>query len=192
MFDAYDLRRLVDYIDWKPFFDVWQLRGKYPNRGYPKIFKDKTVGKGKCSLCTVNDFIERLLNNKKKRFSLKVFCFLKKCFHANVRLCISVYACMSVCMRVGEHARRVFDEAQRLLNRLIDSKGLQGRGIVGFWRAQSHGDDILVYTDDATPTLSNHTATFYGLRQQVTLRSGGLVMQTFVLRRCMGSEDKNV
>uniref|UniRef100_A0A6Q2XT27 Methionine synthase n=1 Tax=Esox lucius TaxID=8010 RepID=A0A6Q2XT27_ESOLU len=44
VFEHYDLRRLVDYIDWKPFFDVWQLRGKYPNRGYPKIFKDKTVG----------------------------------------------------------------------------------------------------------------------------------------------------
>ena len=23
---------------------MWQLRGKYPNRGYPKIFKDETVG----------------------------------------------------------------------------------------------------------------------------------------------------
>ena len=23
---------------------MWQLRGKYPNRGYPKIFQDKTVG----------------------------------------------------------------------------------------------------------------------------------------------------
>ena len=23
---------------------VWQLRGRYPNRGYPKIFKDETVG----------------------------------------------------------------------------------------------------------------------------------------------------
>uniref|UniRef100_A0AAZ3SWD0 Methionine synthase n=1 Tax=Oncorhynchus tshawytscha TaxID=74940 RepID=A0AAZ3SWD0_ONCTS len=43
VFEGYDLRRLVDYIDWKPFFDVWQLRGKYPNRGYPKIFKDKTI-----------------------------------------------------------------------------------------------------------------------------------------------------
>lgn len=43
-FENYDLSRLVPYIDWKPFFDVWQLRGKYPNRGYPKIFKDKTVG----------------------------------------------------------------------------------------------------------------------------------------------------
>lgn len=47
VFDTYDLRKLVDFIDWKPFFDVWQLRGKYPNRGYPKIFNDKTVGKRK-------------------------------------------------------------------------------------------------------------------------------------------------
>ena len=43
--EDYDLSKVIPYIDWKPFFDVWQLRGKYPNRGYPKIFKDKTVGK---------------------------------------------------------------------------------------------------------------------------------------------------
>lgn len=43
-FENYDLGRLIPYIDWKPFFDIWQLRGKYPNRGYPKIFEDKTVG----------------------------------------------------------------------------------------------------------------------------------------------------
>lgn len=41
----YDISTLVSYIDWKPFFDVWQLRGKYPNRGYPRIFNDKDVGK---------------------------------------------------------------------------------------------------------------------------------------------------
>jgi 5-methyltetrahydrofolate--homocysteine methyltransferase len=23
---------------------VWQLRGRYPNRGYPRIFNDATVG----------------------------------------------------------------------------------------------------------------------------------------------------
>ena len=40
----FDINQLIPYIDWKPFFDVWQLRGKYPNRGYPKIFKDKDVG----------------------------------------------------------------------------------------------------------------------------------------------------
>lgn len=43
-FECYDLNRLVDFIDWKPFFDVWQLRGKYPNRSYPRIFNDKTIG----------------------------------------------------------------------------------------------------------------------------------------------------
>ncbi len=41
----YNLQDLVGYIDWKPFFDVWQLRGKYPNRGYPRIFQDKDVGR---------------------------------------------------------------------------------------------------------------------------------------------------
>ena len=35
---------VIPYIDWSPFFQLWQLRGKYPNRGYPKIFKDETVG----------------------------------------------------------------------------------------------------------------------------------------------------
>lgn len=40
----YDINELVPFIDWKPFFDVWQLRGKYPNRGFPKIFNDETVG----------------------------------------------------------------------------------------------------------------------------------------------------
>ena len=45
--DDCGLNDIIPYIDWKPFFDVWQLRGKYPNRGYPKIFQDKTVGKCK-------------------------------------------------------------------------------------------------------------------------------------------------
>ena len=45
LFRDYDLKRLIPYIDWKPFFDVWQLRGKYPNRSYPRIFEDKDVGK---------------------------------------------------------------------------------------------------------------------------------------------------
>lgn len=40
----YPLESVLDYIDWNPFFQTWQLRGKYPNRGYPKIFNDETVG----------------------------------------------------------------------------------------------------------------------------------------------------
>lgn len=37
-------KQLLPYIDWNPFFSVWQLRGKYPNRNYPRIFEDATVG----------------------------------------------------------------------------------------------------------------------------------------------------
>eukprot|EP01084_Bolivina_argentea_P315896 547445_1 len=40
----YSLEDVVDYIDWNPFFSVWEIRGRYPNRGYPKIFNDKLVG----------------------------------------------------------------------------------------------------------------------------------------------------
>lgn len=38
------IEEVVPYIDWNPFFQVWQLRGRYPNRGFPKIFDDATVG----------------------------------------------------------------------------------------------------------------------------------------------------
>ena len=44
VYDDFPLEELLPYIDWNPFFQVWQLRGKYPNRGYPKIFNDETVG----------------------------------------------------------------------------------------------------------------------------------------------------
>ncbi|GBB90838.1 hypothetical protein RclHR1_17940001 [Rhizophagus clarus] len=44
IFTNYDLKRISEFIDWNPFFQVWQLRGKYPNRGFPKIFNDEHVG----------------------------------------------------------------------------------------------------------------------------------------------------
>uniref|UniRef100_A0A8C2DN58 Methionine synthase n=1 Tax=Cyprinus carpio TaxID=7962 RepID=A0A8C2DN58_CYPCA len=136
VFDTYDLRKLLDFIDWKPFFDVWQLRGKYPNRGYPKIFNDKTV---------------------------------------------------------GEEARRVHDEALKLLNRLIDSRGLQARGLVGFWAAQSDGDDIHLYADDVTAQNTTPVATFYGLRQQAEKDSASsepyLCLSDFVAPRGSGVQD---
>jgi 5-methyltetrahydrofolate--homocysteine methyltransferase len=35
---------VLPYIDWNPFFQTWELRGRYPNRGFPKIFDDENVG----------------------------------------------------------------------------------------------------------------------------------------------------
>jgi len=42
--EDYPLEEVVKMIDWNPFFQTWELRGRYPNRGYPKIFEDKNVG----------------------------------------------------------------------------------------------------------------------------------------------------
>jgi 5-methyltetrahydrofolate--homocysteine methyltransferase len=38
------LEDVVPFFDWNPFFQTWELRGRYPNRGYPKIFNDDKVG----------------------------------------------------------------------------------------------------------------------------------------------------
>ncbi|KAJ1460451.1 vitamin B12-dependent methionine synthase [Pelagophyceae sp. CCMP2097] len=43
-FVEYSLEDVAPLIDWNPFFQTWELRGRYPNRGYPKIFNDETVG----------------------------------------------------------------------------------------------------------------------------------------------------
>jgi 5-methyltetrahydrofolate--homocysteine methyltransferase len=40
----YPIKEIIEYIDWTPLFQVYQLRGKYPNRDYPMIFKDERVG----------------------------------------------------------------------------------------------------------------------------------------------------
>ena len=42
--DNVSLEDVVPFIDWNPFFQTWELRGRYPNRGYPKIFDDEAVG----------------------------------------------------------------------------------------------------------------------------------------------------
>ncbi|MFO0909792.1 MAG: methionine synthase [Isosphaeraceae bacterium] len=49
---------------------------------------------------------------------------------------------------VGHEARRLFDDATALLNRIVREKLLQARGVYGFFPAASEGDDIVIYTDD--------------------------------------------
>jgi len=58
------LEKIRKYIDWGPFFQVWQLRGKYPNKGYPNIFNDKDVGKqAKKVYDEANKYIDYIIKN---------------------------------------------------------------------------------------------------------------------------------
>jgi 5-methyltetrahydrofolate--homocysteine methyltransferase len=41
-------------------------------------------------------------------------------------------------------ARELFDDAQRLLDRIVDEQLLAARGVFGFWPARSEGDDVVL------------------------------------------------
>jgi 5-methyltetrahydrofolate--homocysteine methyltransferase len=63
----------------------------------------------------------------------------------------------------GPAARELYANARALLDRVIAEKLIAARGVYGFWPAQSEGDDIIVYTDDAR---RRELARFPMLRQQ--------------------------
>ena len=48
---------------------------------------------------------------------------------------------------VGETARTLFDDANAMLDRIIDEKWLTARGVCGLWPCARDGDDITVYLD---------------------------------------------
>ncbi|RZJ85806.1 MAG: methionine synthase, partial [Chryseobacterium sp.] len=45
---------------------------------------------------------------------------------------------------VGSEAKKLFDDAQALLKRILDEKLLTARAVIGFWPANAVGDDILL------------------------------------------------
>ena len=96
-----ELRDVVPFIDWAPFFQTWDLAGPYP-----AILDDEVV---------------------------------------------------------GEQARQVFADAQKMLKHLVDGRWLTANAVVGLYPAQRQGDDIVLYTDESRTDVA---LTWYGLRQQ--------------------------
>ena len=50
--------------------------------------------------------------------------------------------------KYGAAASELYEHAQELLGRIIESKLLRARAAYGFWPANSDGDDIVLYTDE--------------------------------------------
>ncbi len=107
VFQTYDLSELAKYIDWTPFFQTWELKGRFP----------------------------AILEDEKQ----------------------------------GEAARSLWEDAQAMLRRIIDERWFQAKAVVGFWPANSVGDDIQLYTGESRTEV---LATFHGLRQQLSKRDG--------------------
>jgi 5-methyltetrahydrofolate--homocysteine methyltransferase len=105
--DDYDIGELRDYIDWQPFFNAWEMKGKFPD----------------------------ILNSPTS----------------------------------GEAARKLYDDAQAMLDKVVAEKWLTAKGVFGFFPAAGRGDDTLVYAgDDRSEVL----ATLHHLRQQGEHRDG--------------------
>jgi len=101
LFRNYDLAMIAKYIDWGPFFQTWDLHGRFP-----QILADEVV---------------------------------------------------------GEHARQVFAEGEKMLERCIAERWLTANGAVAFYPANSIGDDIEIYADE---TRREVLLTWHGLCQQ--------------------------
>jgi 5-methyltetrahydrofolate--homocysteine methyltransferase len=69
----------------------------------------------------------------------------------------------------GETARRLYDDAQAMLDRLTEETWLTAHGVVGMFPANAVGDDIEVYLDEAR---GEPHAVLHQLRQQGAHRSG--------------------
>ncbi|OBB19046.1 methionine synthase [Mycobacteriaceae bacterium 1482268.1] len=125
-FTGYDLAELREYIDWQPFFNAWEMKGRFPD----------------------------ILNNPAS----------------------------------GEAARKLYDDAQEMLDTLIKEKWLTANGVIGFFPANAVGDDIEVYTDD---TRTEVLTTLHNLRQQGEHRAGipNRSLGDFVAPRETGAPD---
>ncbi len=70
---------------------------------------------------------------------------------------------------VGEQARKVYADAQKMIRQIIDEKWLEARAVIGFWPANTVGDDdIELYTDDDRGEV---LTTLHMLRQQMEKRN---------------------
>jgi 5-methyltetrahydrofolate--homocysteine methyltransferase len=64
---------------------------------------------------------------------------------------------------VGEHARQVFAEGEKMLERIVAERWLTANAAVAFYPANAVGDDIEIYTDESRREV---LFTWHGLRQQ--------------------------
>ncbi len=125
-FRDYDLAELVDVIDWTPFFQTWELTGRFP----------------------------AILDDPK----------------------------------VGEVARSLYDDARKMLERIVAEKWFTAQATIGFWPANTVGDDIVVYADE---TRARPVATLHSLRQQLEKREGrfNTALSDFIAPRDTGVAD---
>jgi 5-methyltetrahydrofolate--homocysteine methyltransferase len=69
----------------------------------------------------------------------------------------------------GVEAKKLFDDAQKLLAEIVADESLHLRGVCGLFPANRDGEDVVVYTDESRGEVA---VRFHGLRQQMKKPEG--------------------
>ena len=88
----------------------------------------------------------------------------------------------------GDEARKLYDDARKFLDRIIENRWLRANGVHAFWPAASAGDDVILYEDDER---RDELARLHFLRQQWLSEGGGAITRNadFVAPADSGRKD---
>lgn len=89
---------------------------------------------------------------------------------------------------VGVEAKKLFDDANRMLDEVIGKKLLKAKGVIGFYEANAEGDDVRVKSEITNPKSE---MTFHFLRQQNEKAADlpYLCLADFVAQKESGKQD---
>ncbi|MBM3437389.1 MAG: methionine synthase, partial [Bacteroidetes bacterium] len=88
----------------------------------------------------------------------------------------------------GKEAKKLYDDANRLLDRIVEEKMLKANGVISFYPANAVGDDVEIYADI---TRSSQITTFRFLRNQQQKENSvpNLSLSDFIAPRDSGLTD---
>jgi 5-methyltetrahydrofolate--homocysteine methyltransferase len=69
----------------------------------------------------------------------------------------------------GEEARKLYADANRMLDQMAEKKMVQANGVFSIWPSNADGDDIVIFEDE---TRTKEIGRFYHLRQQEAKKGG--------------------
>ena len=86
--------------------------------------------------------------------------------------------------KYGVQAQKLFNDANEMLEKIIDNDWIELKSVIGIWSACSDGDDILLKNSD-----NSHLETFCMLRQQTLKGKNNLSLSDYIAPKESGKND---
>ena len=86
--------------------------------------------------------------------------------------------------KFGDQAQKLFDDANKMLKKIIENDWIELKSVIGIWSACSDGDDILLKNSD-----NSYLETFCMLRQQTLKGKNNLSLSDYIAPKESGKND---